>query len=216
MAEQPPPGAKRGVLFDVFGTLVHFETKRRPFMTLMSELDLDREQRIKARRLLMASSVPSMKAAAMLLASESGVEPQATKIAAAERELEEHLASCRAADGALPLLRELREDGYVLALVSNLASVYVPVLDRLGIRELVDHATYSCEVGLTKPDPAIYHLTLERLDVEPRNAIMVGNSVRADVVGAKAVGLGAVWITSNEDPEHVCLARLADLRSVLE
>ena len=115
----------------------------------------------------------------------------------------------------LPLLRQLRGEGFALALISNLASAYVPVLRRLGVHQLVDEATYSCEVGVVKPDPAIYGLTLEKLGVAPQNATMVGNSIRADVLGAKAAGLRAVWITENDDPAHVCLRGLADLRSVL-
>ncbi|HBP21147.1 MAG TPA: hypothetical protein DEA08_25590 [Planctomycetes bacterium] len=202
---------KRAVLLDVFGTLVHFGIKRRPFVTLMRNLDRNREGLLRARRRLMTSPVPSLRAAAEFLDEK----PAEADIQAAERELEEHLASCHLAEGTLPLLRQLRGEGFALALISNLASAYVPVLRRLGVHQLVDEATYSCEVGVVKPDPAIYGLTLEKLGVAPQNATMVGNSIRADVLGAKAAGLRAVWITENDDPAHVCLRGLADLRSVL-
>ena len=202
---------RRAVLLDVFGTLVHFGIKRRPFVTLMRNLERDREGLLRARRRLMTSPFPSLRAAAEFLDQE----PAEADIRAAERELEEHLASCHLAEGALPLLRQLRAEGFALALISNLASAYVPVLRRLGIRQLVDEAAYSCEVGMVKPDPAIYRLVLENLGVAPQDATMVGNSIRADVLGAKAAGLSAVWITENNDPAHVCLRRLADLGSVL-
>ena len=94
---------RRAVLLDVFGTLVHFETKRRPFLTLLRSLRLDRERRIRARRLLLASPLSSIKAAATCLAESTGTEPGNAEIAAAERDLEEHLASCRLTEGALPL-----------------------------------------------------------------------------------------------------------------
>jgi len=209
------PNPARAVLFDVFGTLVHFGRKRRPFLTLMQDLPPDRERALGIRRRLMTSTVPTIRDAATSLAESLRQPLREEVIRAAEVELEEHLASCRLAEGAQTLLRELREDGYGVALVSNLASVYVPVLQQLGLREMVDHATYSCEVGRIKPDPGIYDLTLETLGVEPANATMVGNSLRADVVGAKRSGLQAVWITENRDPEHACVARLEDLRSVL-
>lgn len=58
---------KRALLLDVFGTLVHFGIKRRPFMTLMRNQSRSREQQIQARRRLMASTVPSIQAAATVL-----------------------------------------------------------------------------------------------------------------------------------------------------
>lgn len=206
---------KRAVLLDVFGTLVRFKVRRRPFSTLLRGLTLTRSQNVRWRRLLMTSTVPSLADAAKALAVEIGQEPAEAAIDAAGRELREHLASCQLSPGALPLLRELRADGYALALVSNLASVYVPVLEQLGVRELVDAAVYSCEVGLSKPDPAIFRLGLKQLAAAPQDATMVGDSLRADVLGAKATGLRAVWITERDDPAHVCLARIADLRGVL-
>ncbi|MBL4850445.1 MAG: hypothetical protein JKY65_33425 [Planctomycetes bacterium] len=60
---------RRAVLFDVFGTLVHFGVKAHPFMTLMKDLPLNREQSLRARRLLLASAVPSIRHAANSLVS---------------------------------------------------------------------------------------------------------------------------------------------------
>lgn len=203
------------VLFDVFETLVQFGIERRPFATLLRNLALSSEQALQARRWILETRLPSLREVAELLARETGAEPGPDDVEAAERELTEHLASCHLTSGAASLLQGLRGDGYALALVSNLASVYVPAVERLGVRPLVDVATYSCDVGVTKPDPAIFRLTLEALAVAPGHATMVGNSRRADVLGAEQAGFRAIWLTPATDPARACLSRLEDLRSVL-
>ncbi|MEE8386517.1 MAG: HAD family hydrolase [Dehalococcoidia bacterium] len=52
----------------------------------------------------------------------------------------------------------------------------------------------SGEVGIGKPDPRIFALALEKVATRPEEAVMVGNSLSRDVVGAQEAGLKAVWI----------------------
>jgi putative hydrolase of the HAD superfamily len=53
----------------------------------------------------------------------------------------------------------------------------------------VDAAVSSGTHGKTKPHPTIFQAALERLDVEPADAVMVGDSIEDDVEGANAVGM---------------------------
>ncbi len=62
---------------------------------------------------------------------------------------------------------------------------------RYAFPDLVDEIVYSHEVGLAKPDPAIYMLACKRLAVEPAEAVLV-DDVPANVDGATRVGLSAV------------------------
>ena len=62
---------------------------------------------------------------------------------------------------------------------------------RYGFPELVDDIVYSHEVGLAKPDPAIYHLACERLGVEPARTVFV-DDVPVNVKSASRLGLHAV------------------------
>jgi len=93
-----------------------------------------------------------------------------------------------------PVLDALRRT-YRLALVSNGA----PDLQREKVREsglgtYFDSVIISGEVGVRKPQPGIFTLTLDRLDVGPETAVMVGNSLESDIVGAQQAGLRAVWL----------------------
>lgn len=206
---------RRAVLFDVFGTLLRFGVERRPFATLLHELALDRGEALDLRSRLMTAALPTVGEAAAAITGWTGRAVPGASLEQAQRELDEHLTSCRLADGATRLLEHLRIEGHALALVSNLASVYAPVVDRLGLRGLVDHAAFSCELGVLKPDPAIFRAALDALGVDARDATMVGNSRRDDVLGATAAGLRALWLTGADDPHVRCVRDLSAVADAL-
>ena len=68
--------------------------------------------------------------------------------------------------------------------------------ERYGFEELTDTIVYSHEVGVAKPDPAIYLLACERLDVRPEEAVFLDDR-EAGVEGARAVGMLAVQFRDN-------------------
>ncbi|GAB2872000.1 HAD family hydrolase [Lentzea nigeriaca] len=74
-----------------------------------------------------------------------------------------------------------------VAVVSNIGWDIRPVFERFGLTHLVDEFVLSYEEGVIKPDPKIFTTACERLGVDPRNAVMVGDSEEADG-GAEAVG----------------------------
>ncbi len=88
-----------------------------------------------------------------------------------------------------------------------------------GLAAYFEFVTVSEEAGSLKPDPAIFHHTLERLGVAPASAIHVGDLLAADVAGAKAAGLGAVWLNRHahtvDDPSQAPHAEIATLDGVL-
>jgi putative hydrolase of the HAD superfamily len=64
-----------------------------------------------------------------------------------------------------------------------------------GLDRLVDAWVVSAAVGHRKPDPEIFHLAAARVGLPLAGAWMIGDSPRADVAGAAALGLHTVWIT---------------------
>jgi putative hydrolase of the HAD superfamily len=94
-------------------------------------------------------------------------------------------------------LARLRADGARLAVVSNWDVSLHHVLERTGLRRLVDAVVVSAELGVAKPDPAIFRAALERLGADADGAMHVGDSLEADVTGARAAGLDAVLVVRN-------------------
>lgn len=68
--------------------------------------------------------------------------------------------------------------------------------ERYGFEDITDVIVYSHESGTAKPDPAIYRLVCERLDVEPQSAVFVDDHQEA-VDGARAVGMNGVVFRDN-------------------
>jgi putative hydrolase of the HAD superfamily len=72
------------------------------------------------------------------------------------------------------------------------------VLQRLGIVEHFDVLTFSDVLGIRKPDPQIFHLTLEQLEVSADRALHIGDTPSTDVLGARHAGMQAVLLGSPE------------------
>jgi putative hydrolase of the HAD superfamily len=70
------------------------------------------------------------------------------------------------------------------------------VLARYGLLDCFAHTTFSDEVGVRKPDPAIFALTLRAVGGEPETAVHVGDDAILDVRGAQAAGLRVIQVTS--------------------
>lgn len=71
-------------------------------------------------------------------------------------------------------------------------------LDTGGFVVLLEHAAGVTARVLGKPSPAFYQLALEAAGTKPTRAVMVGDDLRSDVAGAKAVGLRAVLVRTGK------------------
>ena len=99
-------------------------------------------------------------------------------------------------------LRALRELGMALVVVSNWDVSLHDRLAETGLAGLVDGAVASAEVGVAKPDPAIFERALSIAGVEAGAACHVGDSVAADVTGALAAGLEPVLLARDGGTER--------------
>jgi putative hydrolase of the HAD superfamily len=112
-------------------------------------------------------------------------------------------------------LARLRAGGARLAVVSNWDVSLHDVLERTGLRPLVDAVVISAEVGAAKPQPAIFHAALERLGATAADALHVGDSLELDVAGARAAGLRAVLVARDGDPPREGVPTVSSLLGVL-
>jgi FMN phosphatase YigB (HAD superfamily) len=72
---------------------------------------------------------------------------------------------------------------------------------RLGLEGLVDEVVSSYSTGWSKPHPAMFERALAFVGVEPGAAFMVGDQFFEDVVGAKQLGIRAIWNSTRPTPE---------------
>jgi putative hydrolase of the HAD superfamily len=96
---------------------------------------------------------------------------------------------------AAPTLEVLRSAGLKVGVCSNApyrARSLHDQLGHVGLRDHLDSATFSAEVGWCKPDSRMFIAALRPLRAEPSEAVMVGDSEHDDIAGAHGVGMRAV------------------------
>lgn len=100
---------------------------------------------------------------------------------------------------ALPCLDEMRARGLPVGLITNNEGQHQRrKLRRTGLDEVVDEIVISGEVGVAKPDPAIFELACARLGVEPGDAAHAGDRLIDDALGATRAGLRGIWLARPE------------------
>ena len=102
--------------------------------------------------------------------------------------------------GARRVVRRLAER-YPLGVVSNgLPDVQYRKLETIGLAAAFACIVLSEELGVEKPDPAIFLRAAERLDAKPSRCLHVGDLVDYDVLGAKRAGMQACWLNPTGEP----------------
>lgn len=98
---------------------------------------------------------------------------------------------------AAPTLDALRDMGYRMGLISNAADDRntQALVDKAGVRPYFEVVLSSAAEGIRKPNPLIFRRALERLGAAPDRAAMVGDTLGADILGAKNAGIYSIWIT---------------------
>lgn len=103
------------------------------------------------------------------------------------------------------MLQTLRDRGHRLGIVSNAADDddVQTLVDNAGIRGYFDFILTSAVVGFRKPNPKIFEQALGFWNAKPEQAVMVGDTVSADIAGANRMGIASVWIRRRGDvPEN--------------
>ena len=91
------------------------------------------------------------------------------------------------------LLLNLKEN-YKLGLVSNFDGNLLIICKEFGYNKIFDIIIDSFKVDIRKPDPDIFRLALERLDVKPEEAIMIGDNYNIDILPAKNMLMTTIWL----------------------
>ena len=223
----------QAVVFDLFGTLVP-EFDRNAFFDAVRQMadavGADREAFLEAWN---ASALdrqtgvfPTVEANVRSICADLGVTPADEAI---QRALDARLALYRTMFhprvGAMETVQAVKERGYGTALVSMCAPDAPAMWRASEMASFIDVEVFSSEVGLRKPDPAIYLWATNGLGVEPSGCVYVGDGAYGELRGATEVGMTAyliadptVDIETSLTPERESWGgrTVADLRELLD
>ena len=206
----PDPGTVDAVIFDAGGVLLLPDAAAGQAAVATLDCESSREDwhraHYTANLAIDQMETPDWASARQVIASAVGV--PGDKLDAAVALLEELMETTPwvAVDGAADALRALSGAGYRLGVVSNASGNVAELLaenrvcaidgDLPPVGIIVD----SYLVGIEKPDPRIFHIALDALGVTAQRSLYVGDTVRFDVIGARAAGLHPVHV----DPFRLC------------
>lgn len=199
----------RAIALDAFGTVIQYGQRLAPYSRLLAGRGEGA-----ARLPFLTRDVP-----VAAFAAELGLEHLLPDI---EADLAEELAGLRLFAEVPQVLEQSRAAGLRLAVCSNLAAEYGPAV--LGLLPGLDAYVLSYEVGLAKPDPAIFQRVCDALGCAPGEVVFVGDSKRCDVDGPRAFGMqahhldrkrGQTLLDVMDDVQDLAIAeqRLADIRA---
>ena len=114
-------------------------------------------------------------------------------------------------EDVLPTLGALRDGGIRLGLISNFEDWLEGLLEALGLTAFFETRVISGLEGLEKPDPAIFHLALDRLGVDAAAAAYVGDSPEFDMAPASALGMLPVLIDRRDRHAGAAATRIRAL-----
>ncbi|GAC1367656.1 MAG: hypothetical protein PVS3B1_39610 [Ktedonobacteraceae bacterium] len=101
-------------------------------------------------------------------------------------------------DDALSTLAELKRRGFLLGVVTNRywgGSPFLASVQKLGLFDYFEPETMaiSADLGIRKPNPDIFRHALNALHADPQESAMVGDSLYADIMGAKGLNMLTIW-----------------------
>ncbi len=113
------------------------------------------------------------------------------------------------------VLRALRARGRRLGIISNWSWNLQDRVQEVGLSDYFDVVMASACTGCEKPHPAIFQQALEALHARPERALHIGDSYQSDVLGARGVGMDALWLDRQQKGGHPDCRSIHDLNEVL-
>lgn len=94
---------------------------------------------------------------------------------------------------SVKLLKELKSRGFITGVITNGPSALQNhKMDTSGLRPLCDIVVVSGDIGVHKPDPAIFKYTADKLDLKTEECVYVGDHPINDIEGALSAGMKAI------------------------
>lgn len=93
------------------------------------------------------------------------------------------------------LVKDLKSNGYQIGFLSNTEKPTQEHFYEMGYDNLFEHPTFSCEVGIAKPNSKIFQITLDNLNAKPQKTIFIDDKQEFTIAATK-LGINTITFTS--------------------
>jgi HAD superfamily hydrolase (TIGR01509 family) len=182
-----------GILFDFDGLILDTETQtfqawKRKFREYGKELHLEEWAQI------LGKSKEHLGPIEEFLAAFPSQEKRTQILAEVSQEEQALILQQQPLPGVVELITKAHQEGLKLGIVTSSDQDWIhPHLNRLGLLDYFDHTTSADEVDQAKPDPTLYQLGLERMEVEADRVVALEDSPNG-VLAAKRAGLYCIAV----------------------
>ncbi len=189
----------RAICFDAFGTLVQINKKRHPYRRVLKSLSDPLRKELSTQLMRRDFQFEEVLKIAQ-------IEKDGTLFQSTLKDLQEEQRSIAARPKTNSILIKLLELDFQLGICSNLTTPYAsPLLSALPVevRKAIQNTTvFSFEVGFVKPELQIYQHVCDSFQLEPKDILFVGDSIRNDVQGPAEFGMLSMSIHDFETQFH--------------
>jgi putative hydrolase of the HAD superfamily len=107
---------------------------------------------------------------------------------------------------AIEVLSQMKSEGYKIGLISNCSAEPPVIWPRTPFAPYFDATIFSSTSHLRKPDPGIYQLALDKLDVKACECLYIGDGDSNELEGAESVGMNPVLVNNPDENKYNSIA----------
>ena len=176
----------KGIIFDLYGTLLETKVKTKPYLKLFRSLGLTKEEVTLWSHKVQTENFTSFEELKELIKPGSTI-----YTGQLDYEVKEEIQNTFVYSDTISTLKRLKPH-YRLFLLSNLATPYKECFYNEGLDEYFEKAFFSCDIGFRKPEAGAYQTILDYSGLKPKQLLMIGDSKVSDYEGAMNCGIPAI------------------------
>jgi putative hydrolase of the HAD superfamily len=176
----------KGIIFDLYGTLLETKIKTKPYLKLFRSLGLTKEEMTFWSHEVQTKNFNSFEELKEQIKPGSNI-----YTGQLEYDVEEEIEFTFVYSDTIQTLKRLKPN-YRLFLLSNIATPYKQCFYNEGLDEYFEKVFFSCDIGFRKPETGAYQNILDYSGLKPKQLLMIGDSKVSDYEGAMNAGIPAI------------------------
>lgn len=181
----------KGIIFDLYGTLLETKVKTKPYLNLFKSLGLSKAEITYWSHKVQTENFESFNELKEKI--KPGYPLYTENL---EYEVKEEIQNTSVYFDTYSTLKKLKPY-YRLFLLSNIATPYKKSFYNEGLDQYFEKVFFSCDIGFRKPETGAYQTILDYSGLKPKQLLMIGDSKVSDYEGALNIGIPAILKTKN-------------------